>query len=391
MKGFKIALIAVLSVIAIALCGLLAWGIGDPEGWERFATDKASADKRLVLDEEVSLDGIDSIDISYDMNSNDVYFYEAEGDALRVKEYVYYEAREDEISTVNVKGSTLEISGKRRRIRYRGIFSFGYSSSYTEIWLPSSYKNALKVKTSSGEIRSDITIALDAGFSGSSSSGDIALKEVSATDVALAASSGSINGTAICAADGTGSITISTSSGDITVEQADGNMKASASSGYIKIKGGSGTREIYTSSGDVLIEGLQDDFDIHTTSGEAVVKGDKGTGSISTSSGDVRLTLSELAGSLAIHTTSGDVRLTLSELTGSLAIYTTSGEVRLGLPADAAVDFGANTSSGDIRTFFDDSLSFSKRGNSAKGTIGSEPRQEVRIETSSGDVRVTEL
>lgn len=366
MKGLKITLIVVLCVIVAALCGMLAWGIGNPGGWHRFTGEMSKEEKRLVLDQEVSLDGVDSIEISYDKNSNDVYIYEAEGDTLRVKEYAGYEVRESEMTTVGVKGSTLEIEGKRRHTSFRRMFSFGYNSSYTEIWLPSSYRNALSVETSSGEIRSDMAIVLDAGFTGGSSSGDIALKEVSAADVALSASSGNIDGTSICAS----SITISTSSGDITVERADGDTKASASSGYIKIKGGNGAREIHTSSGDVLLEGLQDAFDVCTTSGEAVVKADKGAGSISTSSGDVRLTLSELAGRLDIHTT--------------------SGEVKLGLPAGAAVDFAAETSSGDINTFFDDSLSFSKRGNSAKGSIGGEPRQEVRIETSSGDVRVTE-
>lgn len=391
MKGLKIGLIAVLSVIAAGLCGLLAWGMGHPEDWRSFATEKAYEQMRLVLEKEVSLDRIDSIDIVYDMNSNDVFFYEAEGDTLQVKEYVNYEAGEGEISTVGVNGSTLEIRGKRRSAHMVRMFGFGYNSGYgyTEIWLPVSYKGALTVKTASGDIRSDMDIALDADFAASSSSGDMTLKEVSAAGVALAATSGNVNGAALCAADGAGRITIETtsggvnvdavsgtfesasSSGDITVGRVDGNAKASATSGYIKIKGGSGTRNISTSSGDVLLEETQEVFEVRTTSGEVTIKADKGSGSISTSS--------------------GDVRLTLPALTGNLEIHTTSGEVELGLAADAALDFEADTASGDIDTFFDDSLSFSKKGNSAKGTVGSAPLQKVDIETSSGDVRIREL
>ena len=101
-----------------------------------------------------------------------------------------------------------------------------------------------------------------------------------------------------------------------------------------------------------------------------MVKAERGAGSISTSSGDVRLTLPELTGKLNIHTTSGRVDISLSET--------------------AAMDFEANTTSGDITTFFDDSLIFSKRGNRSNGTVGSaEQVYEVDIETSSGDVRIT--
>lgn len=409
MKGLKIGLIAALSVIVIALCSLLAWGMGHRDAWRSFAADKEYAQMRLVLEKEVSLDGVDGIDIWYDMNSNDVYFYEAEGDTLLVKEYANYEAGEGEISTVGVNGSLLEIRGKRRSARTVHMFGFGYNSGYgyTEIWLPASYKNALTVKTASGDILLELDIALDADFSASSSSGDMTLKEVSAAGVALSASSGDINGAVLCAAEGAGRIKISTSSGDvqlreitgnttiettsgyisvdavsgtfesssssgdITVGRADGDTRASATSGYIKIEGGSGKRDISTSSGDVLLEEAQELFEVRTTSGEVIIKADKGSGSISTSSGDVRLTLSELTGELDIHTTSGGVWLSLA--------------------ADTALDFEANTTSGDIDTFFDDSLDFSKKGNRAKGTVGSAPLQKVDIETSSGDVRITKL
>ena len=52
--------------------------------------------------------------------------------------------------------------------------------------------------------------------------------------------------------------------------------------------------------------------------------------------------------------------------------------------------FEANTTSGEIDTFFDDSLKFSKRGNSAEGTYGSNTQgNKIDIETTSGDVRIT--
>lgn len=405
MKGLKIGLITALVMIMFGLCCILVWGIRHTK--DAFPTRTTYTDMQLVLDEEVSLDGIDRINIQYDMNSNDVYFYEGEGDTLRVKEYAGYETDEGEISTVEINGNTLEIKGKRRNTHTIRIFGFGYSSGYgyTEIWLPDSYRNALEVETSSGTIRADFDIVLDGELSFTSSSGDMTLKEVSAAAVEIMATSGRINGTGLCAVDGDGEIVVQTSSGDVRIEQfmgnttiettsgrmevetiagsfsgssssgditvgmANGNAVVSTNSGAVKIRGGSGTRNISTSSGDVLIEKAEDVFEVSTTSGRAVVEAEKGAGSIETSS--------------------GDVRLTLPELTGELNIRTNSGRVDIGFSKDAALMLEVNTTSGDIDTFFDDSLSFSKKGNHAKGFVGNEEQaKEVTIETSSGDVRI---
>ncbi|MCM1181956.1 MAG: DUF4097 family beta strand repeat-containing protein [Roseburia sp.] len=405
MKGLKIGLIAVLSAIVLGLCGTLAWGL---ENGGEFPTGVTYADMRLVLDEEVSLDGIERIDIRYDMNSNDVIFREGEGNTLRVREYANYEAKENEVSTVAVRGDTLEVVGKRRSAHTVRVFGFGYGSGYgyTEIWLPSAYQNALTVKTTSGDIQADMELALDGELSLASTSGDMTVQTVSASALTLTASSGSITGDRLCAADGAGAITIGTtsgdvgagqlagdtsiettsgnvnvetivgtfaglaSSGDITVGSVDGDAEASASSGCIKINGGGGAREISTSSGDILLEGVADAFDVRTTSGDAVIRAEKGAG--------------------YIETTSGNVRLTLPELTGKLEIQTTSGEVGVSLSENAVMEFEAKTASGGIDTFFDDSLSFSKRGDSAKGSVGSgAQRYAVVIGTSSGDVRIT--
>ena len=95
---------------------------------------------KLVLEKEVSLDGIDRISIQYDMNSNDIYIYESEGSVLTVKEYNTLELSENEVSTVKVTGSSLEIKGKKRKNQNGYVFfNVGPTGGYTEIGLPSSY------------------------------------------------------------------------------------------------------------------------------------------------------------------------------------------------------------------------------------------------------------
>ncbi len=117
-----------------------------------------------------------------------------------------------------------------------------------------------------------------------------------------------------------------------------------------------------------LPSGLLTEMEIVTTSGEISVENGKGYGEAEASS--------------------GDVSVSLRSLEGDLDIDTTSGEVRIYLPEDASFAFVFSSASGECETFFDDCLSYNKRGTSAKGDYGSSPDFDISIATSSGDARV---
>jgi len=438
MKRLKIGLIMILGMIALGLCVVLVYGISAGNAFRHAPGvagdgnfDRYYADMQCVLDEEIPLDGIDSILLLYDMNNNDVIFSENEGSHLIIKEYVNYDVDDSEISTVNQNGSELEIKGKKRKSSYINLdFNFfAYHShsgrfGYTQVWLPASYKGSLKTQTASGDILAEMDIAIDGNCTLSSTSGEMSLGSISAkqaeissvsgdqmmeaiqaeqvdiastsgsimadtiqTDVEennivnIATTSGDIQLTRLLAKeisistlsgylnaeDITGTAGISSSSGDIMIAKLEGAAVASATSGDIQINAGSGTREVSTSSGDILLEGVSGNFNAATTSGEVSIHAQEGAGKIETSS--------------------GDVRLDLPVLTGDLDISTTSGEVSIRLAKDSSFAFAADTASGDIDTFFDDSLTYSKRRDSAKGNIGTGTQgYKVEIETSSGDV-----
>lgn len=404
MRNVKICLIVVLGIITLGLCGILVQGIR----FGRYRSSdmyKDNTQMHLVLEKEISLAGIDSIAALYEMNNNDVYIYEGDGDTLTVKEYVNYEAEDTEISTVSVNGNSLEIKGKKRNnVSYRTFF-FSYNSNYgyTELWLPESYKGDIIIETVSGDIESKPDIAIDGVFEASATSGDISLPSILAKSVNIATTSGRVKGNvfqgeiAIATASGdvdlteligntqvgttsgyinvrtiVGNAEFSSTSGDISVIKVDGDTTVSSASGNVKIQEGSGKRNVSVVSGDVRLEEITDVFDISATSGEIRVKAQKGEGKI--------------------ETTSGDVSLELAELTGKLDIDTTSGEVIISLSEAASFEFKADTTSGDIDTFFDDSLKFSKKGNNAQGKIGANPlNYTINIGTTSGDVRITKL
>lgn len=426
MRKIKIATLVLLCILTAGLCGIFAYGMTGHNIYVMGYDYAGSGSMHLVLEKEVPLDGIDNISVQYDMNSNDIYIYEREDNSLTVKEYSDLELTESEVSTVKVTGSSLEIKGKKRKGRnYIGFkfFSVGPTGGYTEIGLPSAYKGALALSTASGDISTQMDISLEKNFRAATSSGGIKIPNINAADASLSCSSGDVQVETISAGTN-GEINIDTSSGDITVKQLTGKMKIGSSSGDVTLNQLTGETDINTSSGRVKSEFIAGNTRISTTSGDITVDRIDGNAAVGASSGTVKIyegsgerTIKTTSGDImlegadsawniesssgtvllkaskgngGIYSTSGDITLELDELTGDLDIDSSSGYARIKLSPDNAFDFEANTTSGDINTFFDEDLNFSKKGNSAHGTYGNnEQGNSIRVGTTSGDVQVT--
>ncbi|MCM1212942.1 MAG: DUF4097 domain-containing protein [Lachnospiraceae bacterium] len=448
MKRLKISLIAALSVVIIGLCGILAYGVA---GGDAFGNDMRQSyrNAQLVLEEEIPAGGIDSISILYGMNDNDIYLYESEKDTIIVREYGSLEMSEKELSTIKVNGNRLEVRGARRSDSSSGFHLFYsggfYNRHYAEVYLPRSYQGELLLETSSGEIASEMDIVLGKDCSVSSSSGDISFSSITADNVSVDTASGYVKMENINTNEGSsaGEISVRTSSGDVKLEELTGStdiecssgnvtvetimgdaqvrtssgnvdiksltgeMKTESSSGYLSIGTLTGNAQFKTTSGDIEVRHLDGDVQamtasgnvqipegsgdraISTSSGDIMAEGTEGSFQISTQSGYVRIGLEKGEG--RIETSSGDVQLNLTELTGMLNVDCSSGYVDIRLADENEFEFTASTSSGDIVTFFDKNLIFSSRRNHAQGTYGAnEQGNRIEIQTTSGDVRISE-
>lgn len=443
-----------MSLLTAGLCGILLYGMAGG-AHNRFGGPGRPnyVDMQIVFEEEVPLDGIDSISVLYSMNSNDIYLYESEGDAVLVREYSSTEPGENELTTVRVNGGSLEVRGVRRNDVNSGFYLFyngGYYTHYTEVYIPASYRGGLLLETSSGDIVSNRNIASEKDFSAASSSGDVRLLSVAAANVSVTTSSGNVKMEDIAAyADGSegevsaGEISIRTSSGDVNLraltgetrlESSSGNLTVGAisgnaqlkttsgdmnlkelagetmiesSSGYLTVETISGNAKIKTISGDVTVQCIDGNIQtvtssgyvrilegsgsrsISTNSGDIIVEGTEGSFQVDSQSGDARITMQKADGS--IETISGDVRLELEELAGVLSINSSSGYINMKLSDENEFEFEANTSSGDIVTFFDSELHISSDKDYAQGVHGTNTQgNRVEIKTVSGDVRIVE-
>lgn len=371
-------MIVVFSVLALYLCGAL-WRLLSFRDNTVFET---SSNYSLVQEKEFAAEEINALSVRY-ANSADVFFRESDGDTVVVREYMNFSPEEKYLSTIKVQDSTLVIQGKKRNFNF--IFFPGFTSldSYTEILLPENLCTVLEVQTVSGNIRSELSITECDSFSASSTSGDIFFPSVEAQKLSVSSTSGDIR---IDRAAG-GKVLLSTTSGDIFAEQLNSDGSVSTTSGDISLTQLTGDCTVSTTSGEVRIDSAEGNLDAGTVSGDIRLSALDGTFSMNTTSGTV--TVSDGRGQGSCGTVSGDVRLSFRELTGSLTLNTTSGNVALALPEAASFTFAFDTTSGECRTFFDDVLSFNKKGNQADGQYGEPSGAELNISTVSGDLRIT--
>jgi putative adhesin/SHOCT-like protein len=186
-------------------------------------------------------------------------------------------------------------------------------------------------------------------------------------------------------------VSVSSLSGDIWIEELDGEQSITTLSGDITIAdlgldNGSG-QVMKTKSGDIVGGALTGDISLSSLSGDVEINGFTGNLQVTTQSGDV--TIQDGAGSVQVKTMSGDIEAALRDLGAKpVTVSSVSGDVELQIPADSAVDVAAKSTSGDIGVDLD--LEFETQterlvvGKMHGGGI------EVTATTVSGDISVSD-
>ena len=400
MKKMQIALIGIIGAVMVFLCMVLGISLS------RGIPSAGGGNYSLVQEKKFPAQDIRSLKIDYGKGSSgstDVLFYQGTGDEIIIREYMNYEPGQNQLSAIEQSGGELRITGAGHR--FFSFLSIGFRGAYTEVYLPAGFAGdmeALTVKTVSGEISSEIGLTARGGFLASTTSGDMLFPEVRAEKIQVSSTSGAIRLDSALAEK----LDISTTSGDITVEQARGETKISSTSGEIRVSAlegplrtsttsgditlgqATGSIALSTTSGEIRLEEAKGDFDAESTSGDIRVESLEGSFRMSATSGE--LSVSRASGFGTAHSVSGDIRIFLADLAGDMDISTTSGTVDLAFPESADFRFRFGTTSGDCGTFFDDALSFDKRGKNAEGELGA-GTHSVEISTVSGDLDIREF
>lgn len=168
-------------------------------------------------------------------------------------------------------------------------------------------------------------------------------------------------------------VSASVSSGNLTAQKAFmlqcRNLSLKASSGNIRWDGSVRAEEakVQVSSGNITLQDIEGVVNVEASSGN--------------------ITLDSMRGSGTIEAKSGNIRVNAKDITGDLSMEASSGNVTLELPEGLQFHFAASTSSGDIKTDFDDSISYNEKGNEAQGKVGANPAIQIEMSAKSGNVR----
>jgi len=253
-KKVAYILVIILSLLVLSLVSIMCVAIrnGGSLLWNGAYND-------IIKNESYSLEDIENI--SLNLKSSDVEFFESDNNELKVIQYGNSNATE---FTGTVNNKSIKIIDSRNSFMF---FNFGHNSRY-EVYLPKNYSGNLVVETISGEISLNNFVLNLKAMEIKSVSGDIRLNsKFTANETNVKTVSGEI----IINQINSDKVALETTSGDIEIDSIiSNNLNISTVSGEVTLDSISNMVKINTTSGDVTVKNLTitDDSKISTISGE---------------------------------------------------------------------------------------------------------------------------
>jgi hypothetical protein len=194
---------------------------------------------------------------------------------------------------------------------------------------------------------------------------------------------------------GTANLDVTAGTGEVRVDQLSGELIVAGGSGDISLTDIDAITNVKAGSGEVSLTRVRGDaIKIMAGSGDIDVRHSRASAySSDCGSGDVTIEGGRLE-RIAVRTGSGEVECSASFGPYTQSFMTGSGTISLGIPRDISARIEAFTSGGDIDTELP-LVSVGQRGPRSRrsrrqvGSVGSgEPRADVSLRTSSGDIRI---
>ncbi|MCX8095277.1 MAG: DUF4097 domain-containing protein [Caldisericia bacterium] len=175
---------------------------------------------------------------------------------------------------------------------------------------------------------------------------------------------------------------VNTVSGNVEIENINGNIKIKCVSGDIEIKNIDGDIDLYSISGDIIIESINGNFKLNSKSGDINAKNINKSGFIKTYSGDIDINKGHLE-KFILSTFSGDVSIYNLTLEDSVEIKTISGDINL-TTSTKDINVFIETKTGEGSIIYEGKITKLTRGEIGFGSKD----KKINIKTLSGNYKI---
>jgi len=181
-----------------------------------------------------------------------------------------------------------------------------------------------------------------------------------------------------------GSLTATSTAGDITIQRVRQAVSVRSTSGDIDAEDVTGPVALRATSGSITLDRVHGRVSIETSSGDAQADAVVGNVLVSTSSGDA--TVKAQGDSIVIDTSSGDQSIDILGPSSFLSLRSASGEIELQLPDGVGGMLDVQTATGAMNVASKIEVGTANR-NHLTGRLGKGGGQTF-IRSSSGDIRL---
>ncbi len=193
-------------------------------------------------------------------------------------------------------------------------------------------------------------------------------------------------------------IRFESASGDLTIEEMDGEFEVSTASGDLRFEGCTGEFDFNTASGDIEMIDCTGDFNLNSASGDIETENCKGEFEVDVASGEIDVRGVILEHPSHFSSASGDVQVILgASPTEDLSVSTASGSVVLdynGHPIEGYFEFTSRQRRGQIDSpiDFDDEETFRRHGERYVKKVFTRGKDapEILLSTASGRISLEE-
>ena len=180
---------------------------------------------------------------------------------------------------------------------------------------------------------------------------------------------------------------VSSSGGDIYIDDLTGNTDLNTSGGDVKLKDINGSVKVKTSGGDISIKNISGTTNLKTSGGDINAVAFKGDLDASTSGGDIVLSGSD--SKISASTSGGEISLKYTGQNKGINLYSSGGDIDVKLPADFKADAYLSSSGGSINCKFKTNQVEELSSHKLIGKFNN-GGESLTVKTSGGDVDVSE-